>query len=160
MLHIRLVCVGKLKERYFADAAKEYIKRLSGSCKIEVDEVAEGKLPQNPSAAEIESALLSEAAAIESRLLKGGSVVALCIEGEQVDSRAVARLLEKAMASGRPKMTFVIGSSHGLHESIKKRAGMRLSMSRMTFPHQLARIMLLEQIYRGFNMMEGGKYHK
>jgi 23S rRNA (pseudouridine1915-N3)-methyltransferase len=160
MLHIRVVCVGKLKEKYFVDAAKEYIKRLSGSCRIEVDEVSEAYLPQNPSAAEIEAALKAEAAAIESRLIPGGAVAALCIEGQQVDSRGVARILEAAMASGRPKVSFVIGSSHGLHESVKKRADTRLSMSRMTFPHQLARIMLLEQLYRGFSILEGGKYHK
>ncbi|NLM83634.1 MAG: 23S rRNA (pseudouridine(1915)-N(3))-methyltransferase RlmH [Clostridiales bacterium] len=160
MLHIRLVCVGKLREKHFADAAKEYLKRLSGSCKIEMEEVPEARLPQNPSAAEIDAALKAEAAAIESRLIPGGAVIALCIEGEQLDSAAFSRLLEAAMASGRPKMSFVIGSSYGLHESVKKRADTRLSMSRMTFPHQLARIMLLEQLYRGFSIIEGGKYHK
>lgn len=160
MLQIRLVCVGKLKERYFADAATEYLKRLSGYCKIEVEEVPEARLPQNPSPAEIEAALLAEAAAIEGRLLKGGAVVALCIEGEMTDSLGLARLLKDAMASGRPKLSFVIGSSHGLHPSLKARADKKLSMSPMTFPHQLARIMLLEQVYRGFNLLEGGKYHK
>jgi 23S rRNA (pseudouridine1915-N3)-methyltransferase len=160
MLHIRLVCVGKLKERFYTDASKEYAKRLSAFCRLELEELSESRLPPEPSQAEIDAALLAEAEAIENRLMRGGSVVALCIEGKETDSAGVAELLASAMASGAPRVTFVIGGSFGLHRKIKDRADVRLSMSRMTFPHHLARIMLLEQLYRGFKILEGGKYHK
>lgn len=160
MLHIRLVCVGKLKEKFYADASKEYLKRLSGYCRAEIEELTESRLPPSPTDAEFDAALLAEAGAIESRLLKGGLVAALCVEGTETDSEGVAELLGKAMSSGVPRVTLIIGGSYGLHQSVKNRADVRLSMSRMTFPHHLARIMLLEQLYRGFKILEGGKYHK
>lgn len=160
MLQIRLICVGKLKEKFYIDASKEYLNRLSGYCKIETEDIAEARLPSTPSEAEISAALKAEADAIGDKLIKGAAVIALCIEGTQPDSAGLAAQIEKYASEGISRLCFVIGGSYGLHPSIKERADYRLSMSRMTFPHHLARIMLLEQIYRGFKITEGGKYHK
>ncbi|MBQ7437615.1 MAG: 23S rRNA (pseudouridine(1915)-N(3))-methyltransferase RlmH [Oscillospiraceae bacterium] len=160
MLSIRLICVGKLKERFYAEAAAEYSKRLSAFCRLELIEIAEERLGEHPSAAEIEAALNREAEQIEKKLLKDGTLVCLCVEGEQMESEAIAGLLTRAENSGRPRLSFVIGGSFGLAEKLKNRADLRLSMSKMTFPHHLARVMLLEQIYRGFQIKEGSRYHK
>lgn len=160
MLHIRFICVGKLKEKFYIDAAREYLKRLSAYCKIETEEVPEVRLPDRPSPADIEAALKTEAAGITEKLLKGCAVVTLCIEGTQTDSNGVAALLGKYAGDGVSKICFIIGGSYGLHAGIKERSDEKLSMSRMTFPHHMARIMLLEQVYRGFKILEGGKYHK
>ncbi len=159
MLQIRLVCVGRLKEKFYIDAAGEYSKRLSAYCRLETEEVPEARLPQKPSPAEIDAALKAEAAAIESKLLKSSTVIALCIEGKQTDSIGLARKISE-LTAGAGKLSFVIGGSHGLSPDIKSKAALKLSMSEMTFPHHLARIMLLEQIYRSFKILEGGKYHK
>ena len=160
MLRIRLVCVGKLKEKFYSDAAQEYLKRLSAYCKIETDELPETRQSERPSPAELDAALKSEGADILARLPKSAAVVALCIEGAQEDSPGLAELLRKHSESGDKSLCFVIGGSNGLHQTVKERADLKLSMSRMTFPHHLARIMLLEQLYRGFKILEGGKYHK
>ncbi len=160
MLQIRLICVGKLKEKYYNEASKEYLNRLSGYCKIDVEEIAETKLPERPSEAEIKAALKAEADAVESRLTKGAAVIALCIEGTQTDSAEFAAQLERYASSGVSRLCLIIGGSYGLHPSVKEKAGFCLSMSPMTFPHHLARVMLLEQIYRAFKILEGGKYHK
>jgi 23S rRNA (pseudouridine1915-N3)-methyltransferase len=160
MLRIRFVCVGKLKEKFYIDAAKEYLKRLSAYCHIETDERAEARLGEKPTQAELDAALKTEAGEILSGLPKHAAVVALCVEGEQMDSAGLADLLRRHAGSGDKTLCFVIGGSHGLHETVKARAELRLSMSRMTFPHHLARVMLLEQLYRGFKIIEGSKYHK
>ncbi len=160
MQQIRLVCVGRLKEKYYINAAGEYAKRLSSYCRLETEEIAESRVPQKPSQADIGAAMKTEAAAIEGKLLKNSAVVALCIEGMQTDSDGLARMLADRAAQGAGRLSFVIGGSYGLHPDIKDRADIRLSLSRMTFPHHLARIMLLEQLYRGFKILEGGKYHK
>lgn len=160
MLQIKLICVGKLKEKFYSDASKEYLNRLSGYCKIDVEEITETRLPERPSGAEVNAALKTEADAIVDRLLKGAAVMTLCIEGAQIHSEALASQIDKYASQGVSKLCFVIGGSNGLHPSVKERADMRLSMSPMTFPHHLARIMLLEQLYRSFKILEGGKYHK
>ncbi len=160
MLNVRLICVGKLKERFYAEAVAEYAKRLGAFCRLEVIELAEERLGENPSAAELEAALNREAEQIEKKLLKDGTLVCLCIEGGQMDSEAFAGLLTRTENSGRPRLSFVIGGSFGLAQKLKDRADLRLSMSKMTFPHHLARVMLLEQIYRGFQIKEGSRYHK
>ena len=160
MLNIRLICVGKLKERFYAEAVAEYAKRLGAFCRLEVIELAEERLGENPSAAEIEAALNREAEQIEKKLLKDGTIVCLCVEGGQMDSEAFAGLLTRTENSGRPRLSFVIGGSFGLAQKLKDRADLRLSMSKMTFPHHLARVMLLEQVYRGFQIKEGSRYHK
>ena len=160
MLKVRVICVGKLKERFYTDAVREYEKRLGAFCDLELTELAEERLSKNPSEAEIAAALRKEAADVERVLPKDGRPVCLCIEGGQMSSEEFAGLLSKAEMSGSPRLCFVIGSSYGLDEDLKKRADLRLSMSKMTFPHHLARVMLLEQLYRGFMIREGTKYHK
>ena len=160
MLRIRLVCVGKLKERFWQDAVSEYQKRLGPFCRLEVLELAEERLPARPSQAEVDAALRREAAEIEKNLLKDGTLVCLCVEGEQRSSEDLAALLQRAELSGTPRLCFVVGGSFGLDAGLKGKADLRLSMSKMTFPHHLARVMLLEQLYRGFQIREGTKYHK
>ena len=160
MLAIRLLCVGKLKERFYADAIAEYSKRLSAFCRFELIELPEERLGDRPSAAEIDSALEREARQIEKKLLKDSMLICLCIEGRQMDSAAFSGLLTDAELSGRPRLNFVIGGSFGMSQTLKKQADLCLSMSKMTFPHHLARVMLAEQIYRGFQIKEGTQYHK
>ncbi|MCI9392091.1 MAG: 23S rRNA (pseudouridine(1915)-N(3))-methyltransferase RlmH [Oscillospiraceae bacterium] len=156
MQRVSVICVGKLKERFYIEAAAEYCKRLSRCCKLELVELPEQRLPENPAPAEIERALAREAEAIRSRLPAGAAVAALCVEGKLRSSEELAGLLAREEAG----LAFVIGGSCGLHPSVKALAKERLSMSPMTFPHHLARVMLLEQIYRGFQIRGGGKYHK
>lgn len=153
MRRVTVLCVGKLKERFYTQAAEEYAKRLGRYCRLEVMELAEQRLSDSPSPAEVERALSREAEALRSKI--NGRYIALCVEGEQRPSEEFARLLEPP-----EPLTFVIGGSCGLHPSVKAGAFLRLSMSKMTFPHHLARVMVLEQIYRGFNILEGGRYHK
>ncbi len=160
MLAVKLICVGRMRERFYCEAFAEYAKRLSGYCRLECVEIPEVRLPENPSRAEIKAALAKEAADIVKYLQQDSYVVAMCVEGEQMPSEAMARLLAERENSGRPKLCFVIGGSNGLDESVKDRADLRLSMSEMTFPHHLARVMLAEQVYRGYKIREGSKYHK
>ena len=159
MQRITVLCVGKLKEKFYADAAAEYIKRLSRYCRIEVTELPETRLPEDPSPAEIKKALAAEANAIRQKL-EGGAVVAMCIEGQTCSSEALSKKLAAFALEGKSKVTFLIGGSFGLDETLKKQADWRLSMSPMTFPHHLARVMLLEQIYRACQIAEGTRYHK
>ena len=159
MQRITVLCVGKLKEKFYADAAAEYCKRLSRYCKIEVTELPETRLPEDPSPAEIKKALAAEANAIRQKL-EGGAVVAMCIEGQTCSSEALSKKLAAFALKGKSKVTFLIGGSFGLDETLKKQADWRLSMSPMTFPHHLARVMLLEQIYRACQIAEGTRYHK
>ena len=135
MQRVTVLCVGKLKEKFYLEAAAEYVKRLQRFCKLELVELPESRLPESPSPAEVQRALAAEAVSIRERLPKGGAVIALCIEGKPC-------------------------SSVELDESLKRQADWRLSMSPMTFPHHLARIMLLEQIYRAYQISAGTKYHK
>ena len=160
MQRILVICVGKLKERFYIEAAAEYEKRLSRFCKLEVVELPEVRLSDSPSPAQIEQALKKEAEAIRGKLPPASSIVALCIEGQTRSSEELAQLLADWAQRREKCLAFVIGSSFGLHPSIKSEAWVRLSMSPMTFPHHLARVMLLEQIYRGFQINEGSKYHK
>ena len=160
MLNISLICVGRLRESHFISAVAEYEKRLRPYCKLELIELVEIKLPQEPSRAEIEAGLMKEAALIEKCIPIGAYVAALCIEGSQLSSASFAELLQKCANEGKSKICFVVGSSFGLDACIKKRADLCLSMSEMTFPHHLARVMLAEQIYRGIMINEGSKYHK
>ena len=159
MQRITVLCVGKLKEKFYADAAAEYCKRLSRYCKIEVTELPETRLPEDPSPAEIKKALAAEANAIRQKL-EGGAVVAMCIEGQTCSSEALSKKLAAFALEGKSKVTFLIGGSFGLDETLKKQADWRLSMSPMTFPHHLARVMLLEQISRACQIAEGTRYHK
>ena len=160
MLNIKIICVGKLKERFYADAAGEYIKRLGPLCRLEVEELPESRLPAEPSEAERSAALRREAESISLRIPAGSTLIALCIEGREMDSVQFSKFLDLCALRGKSKLCFLIGGSVGLHSALKARADLKLSMSPMTFPHHLARIMLLEQIYRAFQISGGSKYHK
>jgi len=166
MLSIKIICVGKLKERFYTDAANEYIKRLSAYCQLEIIEMPEHyqtnktiRTPRQPDP-HIAIALDKERIALEGKIPDGVIRVALCIEGIEMDSHRLSDFLTKCAGRGTSRLCFIIGGSHGLHESVKNKADMMLSMSKMTFPHNLARVMLLEQLYRAFKIAEGGKYHK
>ena len=160
MQKITVLCVGKLKERFYIDAQAEYAKRLGRCCKLELIELPEQRLPEDPSPAQIAQALEAEAAAIREKLPKGGAVAALAIEGKPCSSEELSRRLADYAVVGKTQVTFLIGGSFGLDESLKKSADWRLSMSPMTFPHHMARIMLLEQIYRAYQIEMGTRYHK
>ena len=159
MQKVTVLCVGKLKERFYIDAAAEYCKRLQRHCKLELLELPEYRLPDNPSPAEIQKALETEAAAIREKLPKGGALVAMCIEGKTCSSEALAQRMEDFAVSGKTQVTFLIGGSVGLDASLKAQADWKLSMSPMTFPHHMARVMLLEQIYRAYQIQQGTRYH-
>lgn len=156
MQKITVLCVGKLKEAFYEQAVKEYEKRLSRCCKLELLELPEQRLGDEPSEAEIRQALKKEAALVEQRLSKGGALIAMC----EMSSVALSQKMQQLAARGASQLTFLIGSSFGLDEDLKKKADLRLSMSPMTFPHHLARVMLLEQIYRAYQIEAGTKYHK
>ena len=160
MQRVTILCVGKLKEKFYMEAVSEYTKRLSRHCKLEILELPEQRLSDSPSQGEIDAALEKEAAAIREKLPKGGAVIAMCIEGKLMGSTELAGKLQQFANEGKSQLTFLIGGSVGLHASLKQQADLRLSMSPMTFPHHLARVMLLEQIYRGYQILEGSKYHK
>ena len=160
MQKVTILCVGKLKEKFYIDAAAEYVKRLSRFCKLELVELPEERLPEDPSPAQIEAALLKEAAAIRAKLPSGAALIALCVEGEPRSSEALAQAAICRASPGVGQLVFLIGGSVWLHPAIKPEARQRLSMSPMTFPHHLARVMVLEQIYRAYQINAGTKYHK
>ena len=152
MLSVKLSCVGKLKESFWTEACKEYEKRMKTMCRLEVLQLDEE--PERP------DALRREAARIEAAIPAGAYVIAMCIEGKELSSTQLAEKLRAVQNGGSSKICLIIGSSNGMDDSIKQRADFRLSMSPMTFPHHLARVMLLEQVYRALNINAGGKYHK
>ena len=160
MLNVNIICVGRLKEEYLRGACAEYSKRLGAFCKLKITELNPSKLPENPNEAQIASALKEEGNNILKAVSGKDAVYALCIEGKEISSEKFSLELEKAAISGAGTVDFIIDGSHGLSPEVKQRADMRLSMSPMTCPHQLARVMLLEQIYRAFMISNGGKYHK
>lgn len=160
MLGVTIICVGKLKEKYLRDACEEYSKRLGAYCKLNIVELSPKRIPDSPSQAEIDSALTAEGTEILSKIPVGSAVYAMCIEGKQMPSEKLAQRISQCAVQGFSNVVFIIGGSHGLSDEVKKRASFKLSMSEMTFPHQLARVMLLEQIYRSFQISTGGKYHK
>ena len=160
MQKVTILCVGKLKEKFYADAVSEYSKRLSRFCKLDIVELNEERLPEDPSPAQIEAALSREADTIRAKLPPAAMAVALCVEGKTRSSEELARLMADRASRGVSHLVFLIGGSFGLHPSIKELAAVRLSMSPMTFPHHLARVMLLEQIYRAYQINAGTNYHK
>ena len=160
MYNVNLICVGKLKESYLRDACAEYSKRLSAFCKLKITELTPCRIPENPSQAQIDCALIDEGKRILSSISPTERVYAMCIEGKLLDSVELSREIQNAGVTGSGNIVFIIGGSHGLSDEVKKRANFKLSMSKMTFPHQLARVMLLEQIYRAFMIADGKKYHK
>ena len=160
MMNVQLIVLGKLKEKYMKDFASEYEKRLSAYCKMSVVELEPVKLSDNPSQSEIDNALIKETKMIKDKIPKNSYIFAMCIEGKQMSSEELSQKLEDIALSGKNNVVFIIGSSFGLSNEIKQMSDFRFSMSNMTFPHKLARIMLTEQIYRGFSISNNGKYHK
>ncbi len=159
-MNFELICVGKLKDKFFEDACAEYVKRLGAFGKVKITEIPAAPLPDAPNEKQIASALEKEAAQILQRIPKGAAVYPMCIEGKQLSSEELSAELSAAANGGAGTAVFIIGGSCGLHESVKKTGRLRLSMSRMTFPHRLARVMLLEQIYRAMMIAGGRAYHK
>ena len=160
MQKVTIICVGKLKEKFYADAVSEYVKRLSRFCKLDIVELPEDRLPDDPSQAQIDAALLKESDAIRTKIPAGAHVIAMCVEGKERSSEELARLMAESANRGESHLVFLIGGSFGMHPSIKAQAAVKLSMSPMTFPHHLLRVMLLEQIYRGYQINAGTRYHK
>ena len=160
MIKIKIICVGSSKEKFFKDAFFEYKKRLEAFCKFELVEVDEFKIKNNPSSAEIEKCLEQESLKILDKIPSNAYTIAMCIEGTELTSKKFANLIENISTIQTSCFCFIIGSSFGLSKNIKDSADFLMSMSMMTFPHQLARIILCEQIYRIFQINSGGKYHK
>lgn len=159
MLSVKIVCVGKLKERYWREACEEYRKRLGAFCKFQIIELPESRLQDHPSDAQVTEALRNEGQKILESA-KGSIMIPLCIEAKTITSPKLAEIIEQITVRGMSAITFVIGSSFGLSDQVKQAGEFLLSMSPMTFPHQLARVMLCEQVYRAFQIMNHGKYHK
>lgn len=159
MRNIQIITVGKLKERYLSDGCAEYLKRLSAFGRANICELDEARLPERPSEAEIRAALQAEGTRILEKA-KGSCLVALCVEGELLSSEQLAKRLDAIEVRGQSVLSFVIGSSFGLDDAVKQAAQLQLSFSRMTFPHQLMRLMLCEQLYRACSISAGSRYHK
>lgn len=160
MMNVHLIVMGKLKEKYMKEFALEYEKRLSAYCRFTVSELEPVRLSDNPSTQETENALIKEAQMIKAKIPKNSYIFAMCIEGKQMASEEFSQKLDDIALSGKSNIVFIIGSSFGLSAEIKEMSDFKFSMSKMTFPHKLARIMLTEQIYRGFSISNNGKYHK
>lgn len=160
MFEITLIAMGKLKEKFYLSAAAEYEKRLKGYCQFRLLELPEVRLPEDPSPAEISAGLEKEADAILAKIPKGAWFCVLTPEGKTLSSEALARKMEEVKLSGKSSACFLIGSSFGMSQRLKEKADLKLSMSPMTFPHHLARIMVLEQLYRSEAIQAGSKYHK
>jgi len=160
MLKITVFCVGKLKEKHYISACQEYLKRLSAYASVSVSELPELPMGDTASSAQIADALEREAEGILKKIPKGAFVIPMCVEGELLSSEDLATRISKLQVQGVSSVCFLIGGSNGLSDTVKRLGGLKLSMSRMTFPHHLARVMLLEQIYRAFQIIQGGNYHK
>lgn len=159
MIKITVIALAGIKEKYFKDASAEYEKRLSRYCNLDIIEIEPVRLPEKPSETEIETALLRESEAIFKKIPKNSKIISMCVEGKAFSSEQLAQSVQEACDFGS-NITFIIGSSYGLSEKVKQKSDLKLSLSKMTFPHRLFRVMLLEQIYRAFKINEGGTYHK
>ena len=159
MINVKLIALGNLKEGYLREAFSEYSKRLGGLCRFEMIELKEHKLPDSPSEAEIAVALEEEGKRILTLLSPRAYKIALCVEGKQFSSEEFAKKIDTAAAE-RGELIFIIGSSFGLSDKVKAACDLRLSISEMTFPHQLMRVVMTEAIYRALNILKGTKYHK
>lgn len=163
MQHLKIITIGKLKKKYWTAACQEYLKRLQPMCKIEIIEVPEVQIPQNASYTQIQNALNEEGDLILSKLGRKESssyIVALCVEGQKTSSEDFAKKLESLSLGGKSNLFFIIGGSNGLSDKVKEASDYRLSFSDMTFPHQLMRVILIEQIYRAFKINRNETYHK
>ena len=159
-MNLRLIAVGKLKEAYLKDAAEEYKKRLSRYLKVECIEIQDERIPDRASAAEEDTVREKEGEKILGKIGANDFVIALCVEGKQKSSEEFASLFSSLALSGKSTVTMIIGGSLGLSEKVKGRADLRLGVSKMTFPHQLFRVMLFEQVYRAQKILAGETYHK
>jgi 23S rRNA (pseudouridine1915-N3)-methyltransferase len=159
VLNVKLITLGTLKEAYLRDAAAEYEKRLGAFCRFELVQLKEERLSDDPSESEIKNALAKESEKILALIPARAYVVAMCVEGKQLTSPELAEKLEE-ISSRTSDVCFIIGSSFGLSDTVKQRADLRLSVSKLTFPHQLMRVILLETVYRAFNIQKGTRYHK
>ena len=157
---LTLITVGKLKEKFYISAAAEYEKRLKAYGGIRIIELPEVRLPENPSPAQIDAALRKEAESVRQKLPRNSWLCVLTPEGKLLSSEALAETLQTVRNQGRSELVFLIGSSFGLDEGLKRQGNLLLSMSPMTFPHHLARIMVLEQLYRAESILAGSRYHK
>ena len=159
-MNITVICLGKLKEKYLTDAINEYSKRISAYGKLDIIELTPVKLSENPSETEIRTALEKEAIEIIKKTPQNAYIIPLCVEGDLLSSEGLANKFNKISLSGKSNIVFIIGSSFGLADIIKEQAHLRLSFSKMTFPHQLMRVVLAEQIYRAFKIINNENYHK
>ena len=159
-MNIQVVCIGKLKEKYWNEALLEYRKRLGKYCTLSIDELKEERLPDNASNAQEEGVKAEEGKRILDRLKAGAYVIALDVQGKEFSSEALAEKMKDLAINGRSDVAFIIGGSLGLSDAVLGRADLRLSFSKMTFPHQMMRIILLEQIYRSFKINRNEAYHK
>ena len=159
-MNVTILAVGKLKEKYWRDAVAEYSKRLKSYCSLQITEIKESPLRANPSAADEEAVKIAEGADILSRIRSSDYVITLEIKGKVLSSEALAQKIEALAIDGKSSIVFVIGGSLGLSEEVSRRADFRLSFSAMTFPHQMMRVILLEQIYRSFKINRHEAYHK
>lgn len=157
---VTIICVGKLRERFFADAAEEYLKRLKRIMPVNVIELPDEPEPAQPSDKLNEAVMKREGEKILQKIGPQDHVIAMCIDGKQYESTQLAEKLQGLFTQGKSHVTFLIGGSLGLHGDVLKRANERMSMSKMTFPHQLARVMLLEQLFRAAKINAGERYHK
>ena len=159
-MHITIIAIGKLKEKYLRDGINEYLKRLQSYAKVEIIELADEKEPYNASTAEEEQIKIKEGERIKAKIKPDSYLIALAIEGKQFTSPALAQKIDSLSSAGNSHLTFIIGGSLGLSDEILKSADLLLSFSELTFPHQLMRLILLEQIYRSFRIIKGEPYHK
>ena len=159
-MKIKMICVGKLKEKYLEEGVKEYLKRLSAYCDVEVIEVGDERIPENPSLAEEMIVKAKEGRHILDKVKQDDYMILLDVQGKEVDSIQFAESIEDCMLHGKSTIDFVIGGSLGHGEDVLTRANKRISFSKMTFPHQLMRVILAEQIYRAFKIIRKETYHK
>ncbi|MCI5534628.1 MAG: 23S rRNA (pseudouridine(1915)-N(3))-methyltransferase RlmH [Firmicutes bacterium] len=159
-MNIQIICVGKLKEKYWSDAVGEYMKRLSRYCSMEIVELKEARLPDKASHAEEEAVKIEEGRSILKAIKDGTFVITLEVLGKQLSSPELAEKIENLSLEGKSNVAFVIGGSLGLSDEVSRRSDFKLSFSKMTFPHQMMRVVLLEQIYRSFKIIKHETYHK
>ena len=159
-MRVRIICLGKIREKYLKEGIAEYSKRLGRFCTFEICELPDIKIPDNPSESECHKVLSEEGEAVLKKISKDSFVIALCVEGKAMSSEELASKMSSVTLMGKSNIDFIIGGSLGLSEAVKKRSDMRLSFSAFTFPHQLMRLVLTEQIYRAFKINANEEYHK
>lgn len=159
-MHIRVVCIGKLKEKYWTEAVSEYSKRLGRYCDLEILQLKESRLADKASRADEQNVIYEEGQTILKNIKEGSYVITLEIRGKELSSEGLAEKVQQLQLEGKSDITFVIGGSLGLSPEVSKRADFKLSFSKMTFPHQMMRVILLEQIYRAFKIIKNETYHK